>query len=156
MSNNHELRHAKAGKSVNDRGADVGFGHLPLEGSKPRAVVLPLEPLYQLRCKPAPATAAILLPAANIHGRDVLENRIPGLITSQGCGGVPRRDGCTAGALADGGRAIFGLVGAIDGHPADTTFELANDELDAPTLASQSLFVTSMSIVSLVGSFTAK
>ncbi len=124
MPNPDGLRHAQIGKGVDDGGPDVGFGHLPLEGSGGQAVTQLLQPVHHVLGDAAPVVVAIVLPAGAALGGYLFENTVTGMIVAPGNSTVPRGNGGTGVAVGNGGMAAFGVVGAIGGHLRDFVFDL--------------------------------
>ncbi len=124
LPNPDGLRHAQIGKGIDDGGADVRFGHLPLEGSGVQAVAQLLQPVHHVLGDAAPVLVAIVLPASAALGGDVVENTVAWMIVAPGNGAVPRGNGRTGVAVGNGGMASVGVAGAIGGHLRDFAFDL--------------------------------
>ena len=86
-------RHPEIGKGVEDRGRDMSFGDLPLEGPGVRSVAQWLQPVHPVLGDAAPVVAALVLPATASLGFDLLEDRITGMIVSPSDGAFPRGEG---------------------------------------------------------------
>lgn len=106
-------RHAEIGKGVEDRGPDMSFSDLPLEGPGVQAATQLLQPVHHVLGDAAPVVAALVLPAAASLGFDLLEDRIAGMMVSPSDGPFPRGKGGTSAPLGDGRVAAVAVVGAI-------------------------------------------
>ena len=75
-------RHAQVGQRVENGGANMGLGHLPLEGPVVQAVAQLLQPEHHVLGDAAPVVGAAVLPAGESLGVDVLEDGVARVVVS--------------------------------------------------------------------------
>ena len=106
------LGHPQVGEGVQDRRPEVGFVHLPFEGSRVQAVAELLEPLLPVFGNAASMVTALVLPTGESLGFDCLEK------------GVAWWDRSTRVPLGDRRMAAVAVVDAISRRLREIAFDL--------------------------------
>lgn len=124
MPSPDRLRHAEVGELVDDGGANVALGNLPVKLTGEESISQLLEPIHHVFGKAAPVIAGFRLPACSSLGRNLGQDGITRIVVPPEHRALAGRNRRLGFPLGNGGMRPFGVVGAIGRDLRNFTFDL--------------------------------